>query len=160
MEGWSVVLAAIKESEEMKPAQKVVHTEIELFADAFPLLERADSAHRLALFRTPHPIAPRWINRLNAWGWTTIYDCFEDWPEKLRLMQPHRYRRAVERFILANVDLICATEAAAERLRSLTARDPIIIDDSRPEARSRALVEAASQRRSSLVEKSFHERDA
>jgi hypothetical protein len=160
MEGWSVVLAAIKESEEMKPAQKVVHTEIDLLADVFPLLERADAAHRLALFRTPHPIAPRWINRLNAWGWTTIYDCFEDWPEKLRLMQPHRYRRAVERFIVANVDLICATEAAAERLRSLTSREPIIIDDIRPEARSQALMEAASQRRASLVEKSFHERDA
>jgi hypothetical protein len=160
MEGWSVVLAASKESNEMKPAQKILRTQIELLTDLFPTLERADASHRLAIFRTPHPVGPRWINRLNAWGWITIYDCFEDWPEKLRLGQPHRYRRSVERFLVHNADVVCATESCAERLRSLTSREPAIVEEVAPAARGRALIEAASRvRTAGVAEKTLHARD-
>lgn len=160
MEGWGVVLTASQESSEMRPAQRLLRSEIELFAEVFPTLEGADAAERVAVFRTPHPIAPRWINRLNAWGWITIYDCFEDWPTKLRLGVPHRYRRAVERFIVHNVDLLFATEACAARLRGFTTRELRIEEDLGAAARAKCLVEGArSVRTANLVEKGLHARD-
>lgn len=88
-------------------------------------------------------MAVRWVNRLNAWGWVTIYDCVEDWPERLRLAAPHRYQRAVERFLLHNTDLITTTQDAAERLTQLTARRLRIIEAREDSMRSAALVDLA-----------------
>ncbi len=159
LDGWGVVLAATKESNEMRAAQKILRTEIDLFTDVFPMLERAEAGQRIAIFRTPHPVAPRWINRLNAWGWITIYDCFEDWPMTLRLGQPHRYRRSVERFLFFNADVVCATEAAAARLAELGEREMRIVDDAAPAVRAKALVEAAALVHTDALSKNLHPGD-
>ncbi len=160
MEGWGVILAASRESNEMRAAQRILHLEIELLEDLIATVERADAAERIAIFRTPHPVAPRWINRLNAWGWVTLYDCFEDWPAALRLAQPHRYRRSVERFLVHNADLVCATRACADRLRELGSPAPILIEDWSASGRARALIEAARTIKwPARPEKSLHARE-
>lgn len=161
MEGWSVVLVAKEEEDSaMRSAQRVVRAEIDLLHEVLPHLEASDAGPRVALFRSPHPAAVRWVNRLNAWGWVTIYDCVEDWPKRLRFGAPHRYQRAVERFLLHNTDVVTATRDATERLAHLTSRRIRMVEAREESARSAALVDvAATVKINDLPEKRFHARE-
>lgn len=157
MEGFGVLLGATRRPTDMRPAQKILRVELDLLAPAFGAVGRAEASPRLAIFRSPNPTFARWINRLNAWGFTTVYDCFEDWPSVARTGSPHRYSRAVERFIAGNADVVTAASEAVARMEPAVRRPPVIVDARDHGARCAAILTAVAKAPLG-VEKQLHAR--
>jgi glycosyltransferase involved in cell wall biosynthesis len=64
-------------------------------------------------------MVPSFLNRLNARGWVTLYDCRDDWEEFGKVMPLPWYSPAAERHILSNTDAtFCVSSTLVEKMRS------------------------------------------
>lgn len=76
---------------------------------------------RIFIVSYPHRAVPRFLNRLNAEGWVTLYDCRDDWEEFARVADMGWYERSVEKFVVCNTDVtFCVSRPLQEKIRGFT----------------------------------------
>lgn len=83
------------------------------------------------------------MDLLAAHGFTTVYDCIDDWSEFARAGQAHWYDADVERHLARNADVVVATHPLlAEKLQGMSQRGVAVVpngvrlDDLRPPQRT------------------------
>ncbi|MCK6547572.1 hypothetical protein L6R52_17110, partial [Myxococcota bacterium] len=108
----------------------LLQTPVDYTNSIAPRLERLDLGAKKKVFIVsyPHLGVPRFLNRLNAAGWSTLYDCRDDW-EEFELAQPmYWYKTSVERFVVNNVDAtFCVSRPLAEKIAAMTKTRPVSV---------------------------------
>lgn len=110
-------------------------------------LEKLDLGKKKKIFIVsyPHLGVPRFLNRLNASGWTTLYDCRDDWEEFEKAAPMYWYKTSVERFVVNNVDAtFCVSRPLRDKIAAMTTSRPVSVS---PNAYDRHFLKAGYQRR-------------
>lgn len=69
----------------------------------------------------PHPSVTRYLKRLKAYNWITIYDARDDWEEFQKVGQAKWFDLEVEKFIVENCDIVCAVSGVLkDKMQTLT----------------------------------------
>lgn len=86
-----------------------------------PLLEAGGGdLEKIFLIEFPDAYLFEQIDLLGAHGFTTVYDCVDDWEEFARAGQAHWYDPEIERHLACRADVVVATHPVlAERIRQL-----------------------------------------
>ena len=86
-----------------------------------PLLETGGGdREKIFLIEFPDAYLFEQVDLLGAHGFTTVYDCVDDWEEFARAGQAHWYDPEVERHLACRADVVVATHPVlAERIRQL-----------------------------------------
>lgn len=86
-----------------------------------PLMDlAAPGLEKLFLIEFPDAYLYEQIDFANAHGFTTIYDCVDDWEEFARVGQAHWYDVGVERHLVRHADVVVATHPVlARRLEAM-----------------------------------------
>ncbi|MDG2306587.1 MAG: glycosyltransferase [Candidatus Binatia bacterium] len=89
-----------------------------------PLMDlAAPGLEKIFLMEFPDAYLFEQIDLANAHGFTTVYDCVDDWEEFARVGQAHWYDPGVERHLAQNADLVVATHPVlAARLEAMGRR--------------------------------------
>ena len=76
---------------------------------------------RILIVSYPYPTVPRFLNRMNANGWVTLYDCRDDWEEFERVGAAKWYSPVVERYVVNNCDFTCCvSRVLQQKIQSMT----------------------------------------
>lgn len=87
------------------------------------LLRLAQPARRVLLIEFPDVALWERLNLFNAHGWTTVYDCVDEWEEFGRIGQAGWYDRDVEEHLARDADVVVATHPLlADKLRAMSGR--------------------------------------
>jgi glycosyltransferase involved in cell wall biosynthesis len=100
----------------------LIETPLHFAPAVLPALAAGDfgAAHRLLLVTYPHPAFVRSLNRFNAAGWTTVYDCRDDWEAFYEVGQAPWYGAETEAYIVHNVDLVtCVSRGLQDKMRAI-----------------------------------------
>ena len=63
----------------------------------------------------PHPSIARILNRFNAQGWLTIYDCRDDWEEFEKVGMAKWFKSAIEKYVVKNCDAVCCVSSPLQK---------------------------------------------
>ncbi len=86
-----------------------------------PLMDLAAAGlEKVLLIEFPDAYLFEQIDFANAHGFTTVYDCVDDWEEFARVGQAHWYDPGIERHLVRNADVVLATHPVlAKRLETM-----------------------------------------
>jgi len=99
----------------------------------FDKIARADVGRKRRLFIAsfPYPECARRLDELHELGWTTVYECRDDWEEfhkAGRLDQWFGYDAAAERYLTAHADVVCAvSRPLVEKLAGFGRSKPVYL---------------------------------
>lgn len=83
--------------------------------------ETFEHVHPVLVVSYPHPSVTRLINLANVAGWSTLYDCRDDWEEFEKVGAAKWYRESVERFVVNNCDLsFCVSRPLQKKMQAFT----------------------------------------
>ena len=63
----------------------------------------------------PHPSIAKILNRFNAQGWLTIYDCRDDWEEFEKVGMAKWFKSAIEKYVVKNCDAVCCVSSPLQK---------------------------------------------